>query len=57
MSAKGGAGYAIPLDTRLLLPVRWLAGGSWPDLVARFGVSRSAAYLLLWDFVGLRNSC
>lgn len=56
MSAKGGAGAeAISINTRVLLPLRWIAGASWADLVGRFGVSRSTVYTLLWDFASAVN--
>jgi len=51
-SRRGGGGAeSISPTTRLLACIRWLSGGCWSDICARFGIGRTTLYEIIWQAV------
>ncbi|KAJ1439136.1 hypothetical protein B484DRAFT_391976 [Ochromonadaceae sp. CCMP2298] len=44
VKAAASSGSGIPSRTRLAVTLRWLAGGSWCDIVFAYGISATTFY-------------
>jgi len=47
----------IPPEIRLYCAIRWLAGGSYLDIKANAGISKSSFYRIVWSTIDAINSC
>jgi hypothetical protein len=52
VKAVNSSGSPIAPECRLLMAIRWLAGGSYLDLMAIYGVSKAAFFQSLWEVLG-----